>query len=223
MLLPSFLSVGAIALTANAFLVPGDLDDFSGKGFAHPAVTIQDIKTAVLDCSTCPYAFENEHDGTHGWANGVASELMIDVLSDGNTLRFPSGSFYPIPASGLPPTLQGQQTKKEDDPSPLVGYPAALNLSYSLEYYERKSVDGDSLLTFLLTVMGLEGQMVQIDNVEIKAIKDAEGQVCTPTLTLLVVSFFFSPLASLSSTLSLPCRPTRTRLTQNAAMFSVAS
>ena len=179
MLLPSYLSVGALALTANAFLIPGDLEDFSVKGFAHPAVSqLQASKTVTIDCSTCPYALKTERDDSHEWTNDVASDLEMTINSDGNSLLFDGISFYPIQAPGLPPPLQISQKKKEGEKSTMEGFQGGLRLSYSLESEEKKADDGNSLVSLSMTIMALDGQMVKVDDVEIKAIKDAEGKVC---------------------------------------------
>ncbi|KAL9130630.1 MAG: hypothetical protein Q9217_001244 [Psora testacea] len=179
LLLPSCLSVGALALAASALLIPEGLEDFSVKGFAHPAVSQQqDGKSITLDCSSCPYALKTERNGQHEWIKGVASNLEMDITSDSNTLRFNGVTFYPIQASGPPPpTLQVSQKKKEGGMSANEGYQGDLRLSYSLEYDEKKFEDGNSLVTVLMTVLGLDGEMIKVDNVEIKAIKDAEGKL----------------------------------------------
>lgn len=50
-----------------------------------------------------------------------------------------------------------------------------------MEYNEKK-FEECSLLTVVMTIMGLDGQMVRVDNVEIKAIKSADGAVSPPNL-----------------------------------------
>ncbi|KAL9097371.1 MAG: hypothetical protein Q9163_006347 [Psora crenata] len=176
MLLTSLLS---LALTANAFLIPGDLEDFSAKGLAHPAVSQQqqEAKTLTLDCSTCPYALKAERNGQYGWTDDVSSDLEMEISSDGDTLSLNGVSFYPITVPGPPPPLRLSQHKKEGETSTLEGYEGDLTLSYSLEYDEKKFEDGNTLITVLMTVMGLDGHMVRVDNVEIKAIRDAEGKL----------------------------------------------
>ena len=192
MQLLSCLSVGAFALTANSFLIPGDLKDFSVKGFAHPDTTqpLQEEKIVNLDCSSCPYALNSERNGGHEWTNDVASDLEMKIDSDGDTLRLNGVSFYPIQAPGLPPQLHVAQKKKEDETSTMEGYPADLRMSYSLEFEEKKADDGSSLVTVVMTIMGLDGEMVKIDNLEVKAIKDTSGKVykypCEVTGQLLI-------------------------------------
>ncbi|KAL9631163.1 MAG: hypothetical protein Q9164_006037 [Protoblastenia rupestris] len=174
-----YLSVGALALTANAFLVPGDIKDFSVKEFAHSGVSQQQevAKTVSLDCSTCPYALKSERNGQHEWTNDVASNLEMEITSDGNSLRFNGVSFYPVQAPGLPPLLEVSQKKRDEEMSTKEGHEGNLGLSYSLEYDEKKFENGNSVVTVLMTVMALDGQMVKVDDVEIKAIKESDGKL----------------------------------------------
>ena len=178
----SYLSVGSLALTANSFLIPGDLKDFSVKGFANPDVSqrLQEEKVVNLDCSSCPYALNSQRNGGHEWTNDVASDLEMKIDSDGDTLRLNGISFYPLQVPGLPPQLHVPQKKKEDETSTMEGYPADVRLSYSLEFEEKKADDGSSLVTVVMTIMGLDGQMVKIDNLEVKAIKNSSGKVNIP-------------------------------------------
>jgi len=176
MLLPSYLSVGALALTANAFLIP-DGNPAWNKEAVDPKTSPQDTQNFKLDCSTCPFALQSD-DGIRKWAQDVASDLEMNIESDGTTLKFNGVSFYPVKAPGLPPTLFVSQVKKEEqEAKEIEGEKQSLRLSYSLEYDEKAAKDGASLVTVLMTVMGLDGEMVKIDNLEVRAVKNSDGRV----------------------------------------------
>jgi len=178
MLLPSYLSLGAFTFAANAFIIPGDTGE-ALKAFEHPDLVKahKDSQLVKLDCSTCPYALNSQRNGHHEWTNDVASYLVMRLESDGHSIKFNGEAFYPITAPGLPPTLQAHQVKKEDQPK-VEGFVDDLKLSYSLEYNEKEFKDSNKLVTVLMTIMGLDGEMVKIDDVEVKAIKNVEGKVC---------------------------------------------
>lgn len=179
MLLSSILSTGTLALTTSAFLIPGDTEA-AVKAFEHPdLVRIQqqeDSQTVRLDCSTCPFALNSERHGSHEWTNDVASDLELTFNTDGRSINFNGVPFFPIAAPGLPPTLKALQIKKENQPN-FEGSSKDLKLSYSLEYYTRDFKDSNSLVTVVMTIMGLDGQMIKVDDVEIKVIKDSNGEV----------------------------------------------
>ena len=179
MLYPSFLSAGAFALTANAFLIPGDLEAFTDKEVLHPAVSPyqQGQQHVILDCSSCPYALNSEHNGVHEWMSGVGSDLEMTVDSQDGALRLNEVPFYPIQTAGLPPALHVSQQKKADEASTAEAYEGDLRLSYSVEFNEQKADDSSSLITITMSVLALDGEMVKVDDLEIKAIKDVSGQV----------------------------------------------
>ena len=43
--------------------------------------------------------------------------------------------------------------------------------------YDEKKFEDKSVVTVLMTVMGLDGQMVKVDNIEVTAIKEQDGTV----------------------------------------------
>lgn len=180
MLYPSFLSVGAFALTANSFLIPGDVEAFTDKEVLHPAVSPnqQRQQHVTLDCSSCPYALNSERNGVHEWISGVGSDLEMTVDSQDGALRLNEVPFYPIQTAGLPPALHVSQQKKSDEASTAEAYQGDLRLSYSVEFNEQKADDSSSLITITMSVLALDGEMVKIDDLEIKAVKDVSGQVC---------------------------------------------
>ena len=172
------MSVGVLALTANSFLIPGDLKDFSTEG-SDLAQILAGEKRVSVDCSSCPYALNSERDGRHEWTNDVASDLEMKLDSNGDSLRLNGNSFYPINVLAPPPPLHVSQIPKENKDTSPEGFQGDLKMSYSLEFDEKKAEDGSSLVTVVMTILGLDGEMVKIDSVEVRAIKDPSGKVKT--------------------------------------------
>ena len=165
------------ATSSLAFLVIPEINtDDLPKSDLLPASIKTNSQTVNLDCSTCPFALSSQRDGTHEWTNDVESELQVTLETDGKALKFNGVPFYPITNSILPPTLYVSQSKKDGQSSNMEGYDGNLRLSYSVEYDEKKFED-NSLVTILMTVMGLDGQMIKVDNIEITAIKQQDGTV----------------------------------------------
>ena len=179
MILTSYLSL-ALAVSVNSFLIPGDVEAFTENHATPAALGDSEIK---LDCSSCPYALNSERHGGHEWTNDVQSDLKMHFDTNGETLRLNGVPFYPIQA-GIPPQLHVKQSKKDNEDTTFEAFPGDLRLSYSLEYEERKADDGNTLVTVVMTILALDGQMVKIDNVEIKSIKQADGKVSTSTITI---------------------------------------
>ncbi|KAG8525832.1 uncharacterized protein KY384_000592 [Bacidia gigantensis] len=178
MYLLTALSLGTLALSAHGFLIPGDIESLDTKA-TNPSITAEKDVLVSVDCTSCPYALNSERNGGHEWTNDIASDLEFKIDSDGNTLRLNGVPFYPIQTPGLPPQLHVSQKKKEGEELTMEGFQGNLRMSYSLEYEEKRADDGNSLLTVVMTIMALDGQMVRIDDVVIKTIKDQDGKVWT--------------------------------------------
>lgn len=176
MLLHSLFSAGALAVTANAFLLPlnhngplpDDLSIYSGS------------QKVVLDCSRCPYALQSEQNGKRDWKNDVPSDLEMELSVDKNSILFNGVPIYPITTPGLPPTLSVSQKAKGEAEEAEKGNVENLRMSYSLEMIQKPFDDGNTLLTMTMTIMALENEMIRIDDLEIKTIKDAQGNVRYP-------------------------------------------
>ena len=178
MLLPSLLSVSALGVAAQAFLLPeiANLPDTHNSNNVVPAIVDHNTQVINVDCSTCPYALNSDRDGVHEWTADVASDLEMKFETDGKVLKLNGVPFYPNPNPNLPPLLSVSQKKKDGEISTMEGYHGQLRMSYSVEFAAKKFED-HTLVRLLLTVMGLDGQMVRVDDIEIKAIKSEDGTV----------------------------------------------
>ena len=165
------------ATSSLAFLLPEINTEDQPKSDFLPAFIKTSGETVNLDCSTCPFALSSQRNGVHEWTNDVESVLKMEFKADGKTLHLNGVPFYPISQPSPPPTLFVSQSKKDGQSSNMEGYDGNLRLSYSMEYDEKKFAD-NSLVTVLMTVMGLDGQMIKVDNIEVTAIKEADGTVC---------------------------------------------
>ena len=185
MLLSSLLSVSVLGVAAQAFMVPemAEVPDTHNSNNVVPAIIDHNTQVINLDCSTCPYALNSDRNGVHEWTADVASDLEIKFEADGKVLKFNGVPFYPTSNPRLPPLLSVSQKKKDGEVSTMEGYHGELRMSYSVEYSTKKFED-HTLVTLLMTIMGLDGQMVKVDNVEIKAIRSDDDSVSPQPLPL---------------------------------------
>lgn len=151
-----------------------------------PAIIDHNTQVINLDCSTCPYALNSDRNGVHEWTADIASDLEMKFEADGKVLKFNGVPFYPTSNPRLPPLLSVSQKKKDGEVSTMEGYHGELRMSYSVEYSTKKFED-HTLVTLLMTIMGLDGQMVKVDNVEIKAIRSDDDTVSPQPLPLFPV------------------------------------
>ena len=180
MLIPSTL---LFATSTLALLIPDITTDHQPETNFLPALIDTNTQSINLDCSSCPFALHTQRNGAHEWTNDVESELSMKFESDSKALKFNGVPFYPTTNPILPPTLFVSQSKKDGQSSNMEGYDGNLRLSYSMEYDEKKFQD-KSLVTILMTVMGLDGQMINVDNIEITAIKEQDGTVSNRPIRL---------------------------------------
>lgn len=177
MLLPSFLSVGALALTANAFLIPFEVVD-DGEVSQKLRPLASQTQKIQLDCSNCPFALKSERHGRHEWTNDVKSNLEMEFFVDGNQVALNGKPFYPIRFPYIPPALTVKQVEKADNELSKEAYDGDLLISYSLEVDEKHfPKDGADATVIVMTIMGLEGQMINIDNIKISLLKPNNSKV----------------------------------------------
>lgn len=164
------------ATSSLALLIPEINNEDQAKSDFLPAFINTNSRTVKLDCSNCPFALKTQRNGAHEWTDDVESELEMKFENEGKVLKLNGVPFYPMSNPVLRPTLYVSQSKKDGQSSNMEGYDGNLRLSYSMEYDEKKFED-KSLVTVLITAMGLDGQMIKVDNVEITAIKEQDGTV----------------------------------------------
>ena len=181
MYLTNFLSTASLALTANAFLIPLEIvDDVEATKAANivPSVVDHNTQTLNLDCSTCPFALASERHGVHEWTNDVKSELEMEFAADNKHLTMNGKILYPVTINDLPGELSALQVEKEPGASKeFEGYKGNLKLSYTLEIPQPQKVEDAEIVTVIMSILALDGQMVKVDNVEVQALKQADGSV----------------------------------------------
>lgn len=193
MLAKQLLSASALALTANALLVPtGMLEkvDSESKAFDDAFMEIlgnfngvevvkTNSKTVHLDCSTCPFALKSERHGKHEWISDTKSDLEMTFATEDGKLILNGVPFYPI-SNTLPPILAVKQMERESVPSEWhhEGYEGELIMSYGLEIENKRSTEENAdVVSIIMSIMGLEDQMIKVDDIEIKLI-ETKDKVC---------------------------------------------
>ncbi len=105
------------------------------------------------------------------WKQDTPSDLVMQFTAEGNNLKLNGAPFYPVAMSPLPPMISAKQIPK--DGAEVLMNEDPVRLSYSLEFEKENPI----FIKALMTVMGLEGQMIKVDNIEIKALKAPDGEV----------------------------------------------
>ena len=172
----SYLSLGALAVTANAFLVPLYSDEPNNDGLNSLSIN-QGPQTTTLDCSNCPYALQSERNGQHEWTTFVPNDLEMTLEVANNAITFNGVTIFPVTNPGSPPVLTVKQVVKKGAETSMKGLDRDLRLSYSLEMTSKPFDDGNSLIIISISPMALDGEMIRIDDLEIKAIQDSAGTV----------------------------------------------
>ena len=173
----NFLSTATLALTANAFLIPLEIvDDLEATKAANivPSIVDHNTQTLSLDCSTCPFALASERHGAREWTNDVKSDLEMEFAADNKHLTMNGKTLYPVTINDLPGELSALQVEKGAGASKDN---LNLKLSYTLEIPQPQKVEDAELVTVIMNILALDGQMVKVDNVEVQALKEADGSV----------------------------------------------
>lgn len=193
MLAKQLLSASALALTANALLVPTGMlekvdtefkpfdDAFMeiSKNFNGIEVVKTNSKTVHLDCSTCRFALKGERNGQHEWISNTKSDLEMTFATEDGKLTLNGVPFYPM-SNTLPPILAVKQIKKESEASEVhhEGYEGELTISYGLEIENRRSTEENAdVVSIIMSILGLEDQMIKVDDIKIKLVEN-RGKVC---------------------------------------------
>ncbi|KAL9609878.1 MAG: hypothetical protein Q9167_005396 [Letrouitia subvulpina] len=191
MLLPSVLSTAALAWTANAFLLPPEIPTTLDK-ITHKSVvpsTLGDHKSQIvkLDCSSCPYALNSRRHGLNEWTQDVKSDLELEFTTEGKSLKLNGVPFYTAGARFAPVPLSVKQIKKPGDDgtssNKMEGYNGNLRLSYSLEIQNVVRGEDGVVTEILMTIMGLDTQMINVDDIKISLLALHEQEVNLLSLT----------------------------------------
>lgn len=188
MLVKQLLSASALALAANALLVPSGMlekvdsefkafdDSFMGeisKNFNGVEVVKTNSKTVHLDCSTCPFALKSERNRQHEWIFDTKSDLEMTFATEDGKLTLNGVPFYPI-SNTLPPILAVKQIQKESEVSEghREPYEGELVMSYGLEIENKRSTEENAdVVSIIISIMGLEDQMINVDDINIKLVE----------------------------------------------------
>lgn len=194
MLTKQLLLASALALTANALLVPiGMLEKVDSESktfddafeeeilgnFNGVEVVKTNSKTVHLDCSTCPFALKSERRGKHEWITNTKSDLEMTFATEDGKLTLNGVPFYPI-SNTLPPILAVKQIERESEASEghHEGYEGELVMSYGLEFEKKKSTEENAeVVSIIMSIIGLEDQMIKVDDIEIKLV-ETKDKVC---------------------------------------------
>lgn len=185
MILPTLLSAGTLAVAAHAFLLPLEVVE-TAEVSKQLSPFVGQSQELDLDCSSCPFALESTRHGLHEWSNSQKSDLKLKFATGDNKLRLNGVPFYPIAFPQLPPLLSAKQVAKNDDEgmSSQVSkaYQGDLKLSYSLEindikHFANPDEQEADVVTIVMSIMGLDDQMVKVDDIHIKLLKEANSAV----------------------------------------------
>lgn len=208
MLTKQLLSVSALALTANALLVPtGMLEKVDSESKAFDDAFMEEIlgnfngvevvktnsKTVHLDCSTCPFALKSERHGKHEWISNTTSDLEMTFATEDGKLTLNGVPFYPI-SNTLPPILAVKQIERESEASEghHDGYEGELIMSYGLEFENKRSTEENAeVVSIIMSIIGLEDQMIKVDDIEIKLV-ETKGKVCLYYAYFQIMTFISS-------------------------------
>ncbi|MCJ1393387.1 hypothetical protein MMC18_006261 [Xylographa bjoerkii] len=183
MLLPTFLATTALALTANAFLVPLEVAD-SAKAAASAIASgvLPSSQTINLDCSSCPFAVAGTENEPHTWsASPPKTDLVMkfDTTPDKKQVTLNGVAFFPPTLITMQHPLGAHQVIKDGEvvAADVKPYSRELGLSYSIDASADIVQDDITLQPITLTILGLDGKVVNVDTISIPIIKAANGDL----------------------------------------------
>ena len=204
MLFPTFLTTTALALTANAFLVPLEVADSAKAAASAIATSVLPLSQTInLDCSSCPFALAGAENEPHTWsASPPKTDLIMkfDTSPDKKQVTLNGVAFFPPTLLTMQHMLAAHQVIQEGEvvAADVKPYSKELGLSYSIDASADIVQDDVTLQPITLTILGLDGKVVNVDTVSIPIIKSANGDVNT--------ALFFSLLQTLIDSTAFPRR-----------------
>ena len=210
MLLPTFLTTTALALTANAFLVPLEVaDSAKAAASAIAAGVLPSSQTINLDCSSCPFALAGAENEPHTWSTSPPKTDLVmkfDTTADKKQVTLNGVAFFPPTFITMQHMLAAHQVIQDGEvlAADVKPYSQELGLSYSIDASEDVVQDDVTLQPITFTILGLDGKVVNVDTISIPIIKAANGDVSA------VLSS--SPLQTLINSCSYPLRKSKPHL-----------
>ena len=220
MLLPNLLTATAFALTAQAFLIPAEVAD---KAIAAKAVIDEKVhelkddvvawatsskQTVKVDCPGCPYAISSMRGGRHEWTNGINNDLIMEFSTEGTGLSINGAPVLDANLKHVIAPLKVKQVKKESeakedgDKKEWKAFEGDLGMSYGLSINKVAQAKDGELLMIELQVLGLDGQMVNPDTVDLGLIRKPDGEVSIIYISRLFIAILTSVFARCSFALS---------------------
>ncbi|MCJ1404848.1 hypothetical protein MMC11_008074 [Xylographa trunciseda] len=183
MLLPTFLASTALALTANAFLVPLEVAD-SAKAAASAIASgiLPSSQTINLDCSSCPFAVAGADNEPHTWSTSPPKTNLLmkfSTTSDKKQVTLNGVAFFPPTIITMQNMLVAHQVIQDGEvvAADVKPYNRELGLSYSIDASPDIIQDDVTLQPISLTILGLDGKVVNVDTISIPIIKAANGDL----------------------------------------------
>ncbi|MCJ1421180.1 hypothetical protein MMC32_007542 [Xylographa parallela] len=183
MLLPTFLTTTALALTANAFLVPLEVaDSAKAAASAIAAGVLPSSQTINLDCSSCPFALAGAENEPHTWSTSPPKTDLVmkfDTTADKKQVTLNGVAFFPPTFITMQHMLAAHQVIQDGEvlAADVKPYSQELGLSYSIDASEDVVQDDVTLQPITFTILGLDGKVVNVDTISIPIIKAANGDL----------------------------------------------
>ena len=174
MRLSTFLSTAALALTANAFLIPLEVADKAIADGAKTSITTSK-QTIKLDCPGCPIALK---DGKWKPTKETDSEvhLVMDFAVRDNKLTLNDRPIFP-PQNARPVGAKQELTYSEEIADAFTGF---VPLSTGMDVQETMIRGRDGFMKIQVIsydVLGLQDQVVRVPTIKIRLAELSNGQV----------------------------------------------
>ena len=173
----------ALALTANAFLIPSDLSSASWED-ALGALTNRATQHQVLslDCPSCPFASVGRPGEPITWVHGIENTLKMEFAVEDKQLSLNGVPFFPPNLDLSHPIFMSTKQELKADTgiqniSPLAG---AIPLSTQIEFKGTRVINGDDgdmkVHRISLETMGISDKVVRVPTVHL-TIAEVNGKV----------------------------------------------
>jgi len=190
MILPTFLSTCALALTANALLVPPHIETadlaIADKEFwdgAEPIMVSDSKKVIALECKSCPAAVGNTDGHPSKWIDGLKTALQIEFAVDGKQLMLNGLPIYPSTMQTIAQPLEVDQIYASDeDRTTEKLFDGHIPISTSIEIHQQVEMPISNaplgvpgMRRISIEVVGLADKVIHVDTIEVRFI-EAENE-----------------------------------------------